>query len=110
MKDKLIGELDRMTKLGAIKLIQEPTEWASVMVTACKIDGSIRLCINPVHLNKALLRPHHPIKTAEQVIANMPGLKVFSILNAKCGFWQVPLSEESPMLTTWYAVWNFHWK
>lgn len=39
------------------------------------------------------------MKTVEQVIADMPGAKVFSILDAKCGFWQVPLSEESSKLT-----------
>ncbi len=37
----------------------------------------------------AYLRPHHPLKTIKQVIADMPGAKVFSILDAKCGFWQM---------------------
>ncbi len=119
MKDKIIKELDRMTKLGVIKPVQEPTEWVSSMVAACKKDGAVRLFIDPVHLNKALLRPHHPMKTVEQVITDMPGAKVFSILDAKCGFWQVPLSEESSRLTTFMtpvgryaflrnALWNIH--
>ncbi len=30
----------------------------------------------------------------------MPQAKVFSILDAKCGFWQIPLDEESSKLTT----------
>ncbi len=30
----------------------------------------------------------------------MPGAKVFSILDAKCGFWQIPLDEASSKLTT----------
>ncbi len=47
-----------------------------------------------------LLRPHHPLKTVEQVIADMPQAKVFSILDAKCGFWQIPLDDESLKLTT----------
>ena len=36
--------------------------------------------------------------TVEQIIADMPGTKVFSILDAKCGL-QVPLSEDSSKLT-----------
>ena len=32
------------------------------MVTARENDGSISLCIDLVHLNKALLKPHHPVK------------------------------------------------
>ncbi len=100
IKDKIINKLDRITKLGVIKPVQKPTEWVSAMVAACEKDGNVRLCTDPVHLNKVLLRPHYPMKTVEQVIAAMPGAKVFSILDAKCGFWQVPLSEESLRLTT----------
>ena len=89
-----------MEKLGVIEPIQEPTAWVSHMVPARKKDGCIRLCIDPVHLNKALLRPHHPVKTIEDILSNMPNAKVFSILDAKTSFWQVPLDEESSLLTT----------
>ncbi len=100
MKEKVMAELERMTKLGVIAPETEATEWVYAMVAAKKKDGSVRICIDPVHLNKALLRPHHPLKTIEQVIADMPGAKVFSILDAKCGFWQIPLDEASSKLTT----------
>ncbi|KAL1258948.1 hypothetical protein QQF64_009525 [Cirrhinus molitorella] len=88
MKDKTMAELERMAKLGVITTETDATEWVSAMVAAKKKDGSIRICIDPVHLNKALLRPHHPLKTIEQVIADMPGAKAFS---TKCRFWQIPL-------------------
>ena len=94
MKDKIVAELHRMTRLGVITPVQEPTEWVSAMVAARKRDWSIRLCINPVNLNKALLRPHHPLKTVEEVIADMPDAKLL------CGFRQVLLSKESSKLTT----------
>lgn len=70
---------------------------------------AVRLCIDPVYRNKALLRPHRPMKTIEQVVSDMPGAKVFSINDAKCGFWQVPISDEILKLTIfmtpvgWYA-------
>lgn len=100
MKDKVAKELERMTRLGIISPVEEATPWVSAMAAAVKKDGSVHICIDPVHLNKALLRPHHPLKTIEQVIADMPQAKVFSILDAKCGFWQIPLDEESSNLTT----------
>ncbi len=101
MKEKVMAEIERMTKLGIIAPETEATEWVSAMVCLPKKkDGSVRICIDPVHLNKALLRPHHPLKTIEQVIADMPGAKVFSILDAKRGFWQIPLDEASSKLTT----------
>ena len=70
------------------------------MVPAIKKDCYIRLCINPVKLIKALLRPHHPVKTIEDILSNMPNSKVLSILDRKNSFWQVPLDEESSLLTT----------
>lgn len=57
------------TRLGVITVVQEPTEWVSAMVAVKKRDGSIRLCIDPANLNRALLRPHHPLKTVEEIIA-----------------------------------------
>lgn len=95
MKDKIIEEVNRMTKLRVIKPVHEPTEWVSAMVAVGKKDGSIRFCIDPVPLSRAFLRPHHPMKTVEQVISDMPGAKVLSILHVKCCFCQMPLSNES---------------
>lgn len=71
------------------------------MVAACKQDGSVSIhFIDPVHLNRALFRLHHPMKTVEQVIADMPGAKVFSILDMECAFWQALHSGKSSKLTT----------
>ena len=36
----------------------------------------------------------------EQTLAKIAGAKVFSKLDANSGFWQIPLSEESALLTT----------
>ena len=69
-----------------------------------KKDSSIRLCIDPVHLNKALLRPHHPVRTMEDILSNMPNTQVFTILDAKANFWQVPLDEESSLLTSFISL------
>ena len=100
MKQDVINELEHMKNIGVIEAVTEPTEWVSSMVAAKKKDGSIRLCIDPVHLNKALLRPHHPMKTIDDTLGNMSNAKVFSILDAKTSFWQIPLDEQSSLLTT----------
>ena len=69
------------------------------MVAARKKNNEIRICIDPRDLNTALQRPRHPMRTIEEVTANMPGAKVFSILDAKNGFRHIPLSEQSKKLT-----------
>ncbi len=100
LRDGVKAELNRMLEMGVISKVTEPTEWVSSMVAAKKKNGAIRICIDPRDLNKALLRPRHPMKTIEQVTANMPSAKVFSVLDAKNGFWQVVLDEESSNLTS----------
>lgn len=81
-----------MARFQVITSVQEPTEWVSAMVTAKKRVGSIRLCLDPVNLDGALLRPHHPLKTVEEIIVNdIPDAKMFSIVDAE---W-FPLCEDS---------------
>jgi hypothetical protein len=65
-----------------------------------KKTNEIRICIDPRDLNKALLRPHHPMRTIEEIVADMPNAKVFSVLDAKSGFWQIQLDEHSSHYTT----------
>ena len=71
------------------------------MVAAHKKDKrEIRLCINPKDLNIALKRPHHPMRSVEEVAAQMSGATVFSVLDAKNSFWQIRLDKKSSLLTT----------
>ena len=58
------------------------------------------ICIDPRDLNKALKRPHHPMRMVEDVASRMPNATVFSTLNARSGFWQIKLHHESSQLTT----------
>ena len=61
MQPKVKTELDRMTKLGIITRVTEPTQWVSAMVATHKKDTTdIRLCIDPRDLNLALKRPPSP--------------------------------------------------
>ena len=80
--------------------MSEPTEWVSQMVAARKKDGSIRICIDPRDLNKALRRPHHPMRSVEDVVSRMPNATVFSTLDARSCFWKINLDHESSLLTT----------
>ena len=100
MQDKVQQELNRMIQIGVITPCTEPTDWVSAMVAQHKKGtDEIRVCIDPHDLNKALKRPHHPTKTVEEVAAKMDGATIFSVLDAKSSFWQVPLDHQSSMLT-----------
>ena len=83
MQERVKAELERMQSIGVITPVTEPTDWVSSMVAAHKKDKQeIRLCINPKDLNTALKRPHHPMRSVEEVAAQMSGATVFSVLDA----------------------------
>lgn len=51
-------------------------------------------------LNKAIKRENLQIPTMEDVMSCLIGKKMFTVIDLKKAFWQVPLSEESSPLTT----------
>ena len=50
-------------------------------------------------MNKAIKREHHPIPTLEEITPKLAGAKLFSKLDARNGYWNVKLDEESSYLT-----------
>ena len=99
LKEKIKDELDRMEKAGVIVRQTGPTDWVNSMVAVVK-PNKIRICIDPRDLNAAIRREHFPMTTIEEVVASMPQAKVFSVLDATSGYWQVKLDEESSKLCT----------
>ncbi|CAC5389163.1 unnamed protein product [Mytilus coruscus] len=99
IKEKLHSELERLTKLEIIKPVSTPTPWVSSLVTVVKPD-KLRICIDPKHLNQQLKRSHYPLPTIDDLLPELSRAKVFSVVDAKNGFWHVELYEESSLLTT----------
>ena len=57
------AELDKMEANGIIEKVDQPTPWVNSMVVVEKRDGSVRICLEPKKLNKAVMREHHHIPT-----------------------------------------------
>ena len=105
------AELERLVKLGVITEVTEYTEWINSIVPAKKSDGSLRLCLDPKDLNKAIKRNQWYSRTLDDVLPELAEAKYFSLLDAKSGFWHVPLDHESSMLTTFNTPWGkYRWK
>lgn len=54
----IVDELVRMEKDGFIAKVDIPTEWVSFLVIVEKPDGTLRICLDPRDLNKAIKRGH----------------------------------------------------
>ena len=62
------------------------------MVMVEKKDGSVRLRIDPVDLNKAIRRPHYPIPKFEDATEDLHGISTVSKLDVRSGYWILPLT------------------
>ena len=100
LREPLKEELNGMENLGVIKKCTEPTAWVHSLVVAKKKNNKLRVCMDPSDLNRAVMREHFPMQTVEDVISRMPNAKVFSVLDANHGFWQVKLAKDSSKLAT----------
>lgn len=109
LKSELKKTLDKLCQKKIIEKVTEPTAWVSNLVIV-KRPNKLRICLDPRDLNKALKRSHYQIPTIEEVLPKLSKAKVFSILDASEGFWQIKLEDESSYLTTfWTPFGRFKW-
>ena len=100
LRSKVQEELSKMESLGVISRVDQPTPWCAGMVAVPKKSGAIRICVDLKHLNEDVLREVHPLPKVDDTLAQLTGATVFSKLDANSGFWQIPLSHNSRLLTT----------
>ena len=100
LRSKVQSELQRMQSMGVISPVHEPTPWCAAMVVVPKDSGAVQICVDLKPLNENVLREVHPMPKVETTLAQLSGAKLFSKLDANSGFWQIPLANESKLLTT----------
>ncbi|XP_048236731.1 uncharacterized protein K02A2.6-like [Haliotis rufescens] len=101
LRERLKHELDRMEKSNIITKVDEPTEWVNSLVIVEKPHSKkLRICLDPLDLNRAIQRPHYPMKTLEDILPSLSKARYFTKLDARSGYWAIRLAEESSFLTT----------
>ena len=68
LRDRLQQTLERNVTSGVLKKVDEPTDWVSNLVVIEKKDGSLRLCLDPKDLNRAIKREHYTIPTLQEIV------------------------------------------
>lgn len=102
LHNKIKETLEELHSAKVIQPVSKPTPWMSSMLAVPKKNGKLRICLDPKDLNKAILREKN-IPTIEDIASCLHGAKVFSVLDAKNGFWHVKLDENSSYLTTFHT-------
>ena len=105
LRDKLKHELREMVNDDIIAPVR-----VSSLLLVSKLR-KLRICMDPWDLNRAIRREHYQMPTIKEIATRLGGARVFTVVDAKNGFWQVELDDESSRLTTFNTPFGrYRWK
>ena len=98
-RDEISKQTAEMLKLGIIQPSESP--WVSTVLLDSKKDGTQRFCVDFRKLNKVTKPQYFPLPTMQSVIDCMAEKQpqIYSLIDAKSGYWQCPLDENTPQKT-----------
>ena len=76
-KEEIEKTLKEMEQLEIKTPVTAPTEWVSSITYPTKPDGSLRICLDPCNLNKAIICEHYKAPTLEEISHRLSGATVF---------------------------------
>ena len=104
------AQLASMVTKGVIEKVPvgESFTWCHPMVVVPKKSSAEpRITVDLTGLNKYVQRSACPTRAPSEVVASIPpGMRYFTTLDSRHGYWQVPLDEESSKLTTFITPWG----
>ena len=65
-----------------------------------KKDSGLQFCVDYCWLNKKMIRNQYPLPLPEEIFDRLGGSKVFSKIDLKSGYWQIPVREGDVQKTT----------
>ena len=85
---------------GVISKVEQPTDWCAPIVAVPKSNGDVRVCVDLTKLNDQVKCERLMLPSVDEVLSQLSGAKVFSKLDATSGFYQIELTPQSALLTT----------
>ena len=89
-----------MFEKDVIEEVNEPSPWVSSLVIVPKKSGDSRVCCDLREVNKAVIRERYVLPNVDDTLHALRGFKYFAKIDAKSGFFQLPLAEEARYITT----------
>lgn len=97
-RDLIKEQVEKQTRLGVIEPSQ--AEWSFPVVLVPKSDGTPRFCVDYRRLNEVTVKDTYPLPRMDDCIDFLGEATVFSMLDANCGYWQIPVAPEDQDKTT----------
>lgn len=105
---------DMIAEMQKNRIIEPSTSpWSSPVVLVKKKDGSTRFCVDYRLLNNATKKDSYPLPRIDDTLDMLSGMKWFSTVDLKSGYWQVdihPVDKEKTAFTTGTrnGLWQFN--
>ena len=99
-------ELQQLQELDIIMLlgVDKRAEWCNSFVLVPKANGKVWLCLYPVQLNQALIRPIHRGPTLNDILPKLNNIQYMSIIDVSSGYHNIKLDKQSSYLTTFACL------
>ena len=97
--------MDISTPLG----VDKTAEWCNSFVLVPKAKGKVRLCLDPVRLNQALIRPIHRGPTLNNILPKLNNVQYMSIIDVSSGYHNLQLDTKLSYLTTFACPFGRYW-
>ncbi|EER02278.1 retrovirus polyprotein, putative [Perkinsus marinus ATCC 50983] len=96
-RDEISALLKEMEELGVIR--RSTSAWRFPCVFVPEKNNKVRMCIDYRNLNKACHTEAHPVPRPDDVQEHLAGARVFSTLDLRSGYWQIPIRKEDQRKT-----------
>lgn len=101
-------QIDEMLEAGVI--VPSASPWASPITLVPKKDGGTRFCVDYRKVNAVTRRDSYPLPLIQDIFDQLEGATLFSTLDLKTGFWQIPIeksSQDKTAFTCYRGLFNF---
>lgn len=94
LRTEVTAELQKLSNAGIIERV-DASPWISNLVLTRKKKGSLRPCVYLRAVNKAVIPGKYPLPPVEELAAQFYSSTVFTKLDLRQGYLQVPLHPNS---------------
>nr|XP_037273565.1 uncharacterized protein K02A2.6-like [Rhipicephalus microplus] len=99
MRAQVSAEIDRLVEVGVLSPVSV-AEWATPVVPVVKKNGDIRLCGDfKLTVNPATRTEQYPLPKIDDIFAALSGGEVFSTLDLRNAYNQLPLDNDAKKIT-----------
>ena len=91
-REEVARQIEQQLADGIIQPSASP--WASPVVLVKKANGKWRFCVDYRRLNAVTIRDSYPLPRMDDALDSLSRAKLFSVMDARSGYWQVDVARE----------------